>query len=555
MGAEGQAAPRTDPGGTMAEQDQSQAERRIQNLTEKLLASFEELDFLHSLAAILSQPGEVANLDEYLVRETVAIFDADGGWITRTTAGSEPSSSAIQGFAAPVAEYLNQRLLVPLVRDGSQPLLVDDLGDLLARRAASAVPPVELRAGDLPRAFLACPLVVNTEVVGTIALGKRRDGDVFTAGDRKLLSTLAIQAALFIKNAMLLQRLKDEARRLGKRVERLESDPRQRPDLSWIRGESPAMNRLAAQVESAAATGATVLMLGESGTGKSLIARILHRLSARRDGPFVEINCGAIPPGLIESELFGHARGAFTGAGRDRAGLFEEAEGGTVLLDEVGELPTEMQVKLLSVLERHRVRRVGENRDRPVDARVIAATNADLAAAVRKGQFREDLFYRLNVISLTIPPLRLRREDILPLARRFLAELGRETNRRIDGFSPGAEQALVDHPWPGNVRELRNVIERGVLLKTSGTRIEREDLPPLAGAPVGDRETEVPDAPLPDAVNEYEKRLLLAALERSAGVVSHAAELLGISRTNLHNKLRKHDLLRLASWRDKRHST
>jgi transcriptional regulator with PAS, ATPase and Fis domain len=273
----------------------------------------------------------------------------------------------------------------------------------------------------------------------------------------------------------------------------------------------------------------------------------------RRNGPFIEVNCGAIPPGLIESELFGHARGAFTGAARERAGLFEEAKGGTVLLDEVAELPPEMQVKLLSVLERHQVRRVGENRDRPVDARVIAATNADLVSAVREGRFREDLFYRLNVISLTVPPLRQRREDILPLARRFLAELARETNRRVEGFAPAAEQTLVEHHWPGNVRELRNVVERGLLLKASGTRIEPEDLPPLVGTTRGAHSPGVAVGPLPEAVRDFEKRLILAALERSDGVVARAADLLRISRTNLHNKLRKHGLLRPGTWSDVRH--
>jgi transcriptional regulator with GAF, ATPase, and Fis domain len=531
----------------------SDAARRIQSLTEKLLASFEELDFLHSLAAILARPGEVEDLDSYLTRETAGIFHADGGWVTRRADGADLRSSAVHGIPSAVSEFLNERLLTPLMREGGLPLLVDDLQAALARRGVSKPLPRRIAEADLPRAFLACPLVVNTEVLGVIALGKQKSGDTFTAGDQKLLSTLAVQAALFIKNATLLRQLKAEAQSLGKRVELLESDPRRSPDLSWIQGESPTMRRLAAQVESAAATGATVILLGESGTGKSLVARILHRLSPRRRGPFVEINCGAIPPGLIESELFGHARGAFTGAGRERAGLFEEAKAGTILLDEVAELPPELQVKLLSVLERHRVRRVGENRDRPVDVRVIAATNSDLVSAVRQGRFREDLFYRLNVISLTVPPLRQRREDILPLARRFLAEFARETNRRIEGFAPAVEDALLKHPWPGNVRELRNVVERSLLLKRSGPRIEREDLPPLAGAPRGDARPALPHGSLADAVRDFERGLLLTALEQSEGVVAKASDLLGISRTNMHNKLRKHGLLKAAEWRDRRH--
>jgi transcriptional regulator with GAF, ATPase, and Fis domain len=537
----------------MAGRKSSDAARRIESLTEKLLASFEELDFLHSLAAILARPGDVDDLDRYLARETAAIFHADGAWVARRSNGAELRSSAVHGVPASVAELLNERLLTPLMREGGLPFLVDDLHEAMARRGAR--PPHSRRPSesDLPHAFLACPLVVNTEVLGVIALGRRKGGGPFTAGEQKLLSTLAVQAALFIKNATLLRQLKAEAKNLGKRVELLESDPRRSPDLSWIRGESSTMRRLSAQVETAAPTEATVLLLGESGTGKSLVARILHRLSPRRSGPFVEINCGAIPPGLIESELFGHARGAFTGAGRERAGLFEDAKGGTVLLDEVAELPPELQVKLLSVLERHRVRRVGENRDRPVDVRVIAATNSDLVSAVRHGRFREDLYYRLNVISLTVPPLRQRREDILPLARRFLAEFARETNRRLLGFAPQAEEALVKHHWPGNVRELRNVIERSVLLKRSGARVEREDLPPLTGMPRGEARPALPNGSLAEALRDHERELLLAALERSEGVVAKASDLLGISRTNMHNKLRKHGLLRAAQWGDKRH--
>jgi len=548
----------------MPDREPQELERRIQSLTEKLLASFEELDFLHSLAGILARPGEVKDLDGYLVEQTAGILRADGGWVARVEGDGSLRTGAVQGFPRGVAEALNEALLAPLLREGALPLLVDDLSVALGRRATvqdarrRRRQPAEsllarMRSRDRPCAFLACPLVVSAEALGVIALGRRARGDVFTAGDGKLLSTLAVQAALYIKNAMLLEQLKSEAQSLGRRVRQLESDRRLRPDLSWIQADSASMQRLAGQVESAAISGATVLLLGESGTGKSLIARILHELSGRRDGPFVEINCGAIPPALIESELFGHARGAFTGADRERAGLFEEARGGTVFLDEIAELPPELQVKLLSVLERHRIRRVGENRDRPVDVRVVAATNADLPSAVRQGRFREDLFYRLNVISLTAPPLRQRREDILPLAERFLAELARETNRRVSEFSPPARQALLGYSWPGNVRELRNVVERSLLLKTGGGRIEGEDLPPLGGIRRDEVAAPANTLPLPRAVREFERGLILRALERSGGVVARAAEILGVSRTNLHNKLRRHGLLKEQTWGDKSH--
>ena len=533
-------------------QDPVELQRRLQNVTERLLACFEELDFVHSIAVALGRPEGVKDIDNYLLEETLTIFRADGGFVGRTRSDGSTKVAAVSGFSSSLAKVLSKELVSELSEKGALPFLVDDLPGALARR------PELLRGNtgmakeiekELPRAFIAVPLEANREILGWVALGKNAAGNVFTAGDSKLLSTLATQASLYIRNADLLEKFKAKARVLGKRVEQLESDPRGRLDISWIKGESRAMNQVANQVELAAATDATVLLLGESGTGKSLIARILHQMSDRNGGAFVEVNCGAVAPGVIESELFGHARGAFTGADRSRPGLFEEANHGTILLDEVAELPLEAQVKLLNVLERRRVRRVGENRDRTVDVRVAAATNADLSAAVREGRFREDLFYRLNVLSLTIPPLRQRQEDILHLARKFLEELARETNRRIQGFSPEAEKALLAYRWPGNVRELRNVVERSLLLKNEGGRVEKEDLT-LAGAGSGRGEPTWSGEPLTEEVKEFEKRVILEALEKCDGVVAKAADALGISRTNLHNKLRKHDLARALSWND-----
>ena len=235
----------------MPKRDPGDAEKRIQNLTEKLLGAFEELDFLHSMAAFLARPSEVADLAGYLVRETASIFHADGGWLARRGEGSELRTAAVHGLPAAVSDFLNDRFLAPLIREDGLPILVDELEPALRRRGV-AKPGAAVPEGALPNAFLACPLVTNTEVLGVIALGKRTQGDVFTAGDQKLLSTLAVQAALFIKNATLLGRLEAEARRLGRRVELLESDAGGRPDVSWIRTESPTMRRLADQVESAA---------------------------------------------------------------------------------------------------------------------------------------------------------------------------------------------------------------------------------------------------------------------------------------------------------------
>ena len=221
-----------------------------------------------------------------------------------------------------------------------------------------------------------------------------------------------------------------------------------------------------------------MLISGESGTGKELVARALHELSPRAAMPFVPVNCGAIPPGLVESELFGHSRGAFTDARTAKRGLFAEADGGTLLLDEVGELPPPAQIKLLRFLQEGEIRPVGENRSERVDVRVLAATHRDLGKLIQRGEFREDLYYRLNVVNLSVPPLRARREDILPLARSFVARFNRELNRQVPvtGFEPAAEELLASYAWPGNVRELENAIERGVLL-AEGSQIQVQNLP------------------------------------------------------------------------------
>ena len=257
------------------------------------------------------------------------------------------------------------------------------------------------------------------------------------------------------------------------------------------------------------------------------------------------LNCGAVAPGLVESDSSGTPRARSPVRTANATACSRRRKPRTILLDEVAKLPPEAQVKLLTVLEQRKVRRVGENRDRSVDVRVVAATNADPQLAVRQGRFREDLFYRLNVITLTVSPLRQRRDDILPLARRFLEDLARETNRKVSGFSPAAEEVLLGYGWPGNVRELRNVVERSLLLKQRGDLVEVEELP-MGPAPRRSEASEraVAGAPLPEAVQRYERRLILDALSRQNGVVSRAARTLQISRTNLHNKMRKHGLMR-----------
>ncbi len=299
-------------------------------------------------------------------------------------------------------------------------------------------------------------------------------------------------------------------------------------------GESEAIRKVFALVQRVAGTDATVLITGENGSGKELVAHALHAAGARRSGPFVPINCGAIPEQLLESELFGHERGAFTDAHRMREGKFELAEGGTIFLDEIGELPTHLQVKLLRFLQDKVVERVGGREPRRVDARVVAATNRDLQALIAAGRFREDLYYRLSVVNIAVPPLRERGDDLRLLAEFFLAYYARHHKRRIRGFTQAALRAIQAHAWPGNVRELENRVQRAVIL-AQDAYVRPQDL---------ELEAEREEGPqsLQDARDEAERRLLPEALTRNAGTITRAARDIKVSRPTLHDLLRKHHI-------------
>ena len=306
-----------------------------------------------------------------------------------------------------------------------------------------------------------------------------------------------------------------------------------------IVAKSPTMRQLVDLARRVAKVDATVLITGESGSGKERIARLVHDESTRAAGPFIAVNCGAITETLLESELFGHVRGAFTGAAQDRPGLFEAANKGTLLLDEVGEVSAAMQVKLLRVLQEREVRRVGENRSRPVDVRVVTATNRDLAQAVASGAFRQDLYYRLKVVDLHVPPLRERRDDILPLARVLLTDAALRMKRKIAGLSPAAADQLLRYAWPGNVRELENAMERAVAL-ARGQRVELEDLSweirQAFPKPVATAGTVRP-------LEEVEKEYILAALELNGGNQTHTAQQLQIGAATLYRRLKSYGLI------------
>ncbi len=341
---------------------------------------------------------------------------------------------------------------------------------------------------------------------------------------------------LIIKNALERRSLRQENQQLKKELG-------QRYSFAGLIGKSREMQVIYELIEKVAASRANVMISGESGTGKELVARAIHHHSERRERPFVPINCGAIPENLLESELFGHEKGAFTGATQQKPGLFEVADGGTLFLDEIGELPQMMQVKLLRVLQERELRRVGGTRNLPVDVRLVAASNKDLAGEVARGAFREDLFYRINVVPLHLPPLRERRGDIPLLLEHFYRQLtGKETLR----VSEGAMRRLLDYPWPGNIRELENVVERSMVLD-QGDELREESLPPQllsrgAGGVAAIDQLPATGLDLDAYLGEIEKSLLLKALERSGGVRKQAAALLGITFRSIRYRLSKFGL-------------
>ncbi len=343
---------------------------------------------------------------------------------------------------------------------------------------------------------------------------------------------------LTLERALEHTRLREENERLRRQLAQFQ--------IPQIIGSSAAMRRLIEMIALVAPTEATVLITGESGTGKGLIARAIHAHSGRAEKPLIEVNCAAIPESLVESELFGHEKGSFTGADRQRRGRFALADGGTIFLDEIGDLPTSAQAKLLRVLQEGDIQRVGSDRALPVDVRVLAATNRDLTKMVSDGAFREDLFYRLNVVTIEAPPLRERVEDIPLLAQHFLKLFSEKNRKEVKGITPQAMDLLLKHPWPGNIRELENVMERSVIL-LRGEMVSERELPAAllsraaacadAGRP---EEQEGVEREAASRLAEIEKQTILQVLDECGGNKSEAARRLGITRRTLKLKLRKY---------------
>lgn len=390
------------------------------------------------------------------------------------------------------------------------------------------------------RSTLAVPLWKGADVVGVLQADNRDAPAMFDSTDMEALAVLAAYASLAVVNARLIGRLRAAEAALEKENSFLKARERQRAGHVRILGESPKLTALLDQLRKVVDTRVTVMIQGETGTGKELIAAFLHYESTRASKLFVAQNCAALPENLLESELFGHKRGAFTGATEDKKGLFEMANGGTLFLDEIGEMPLGLQAKLLRVLQEGEIRSVGATASRQVDVRIVAATNRDLEAEVREGRFREDLFYRVTAFPIHAPPLRERRTDIPILARHFLEVYSKELGKPIAGFSQEALELLTTYAFPGNVRELQNEIQRMVIQADAGAFISSE----LLGPRVRRLESLVDEAgtqagALRDMMDQVERFLLVRSLKEHGNNKTVAARALGITREGLHKKLRQ----------------
>ncbi len=405
------------------------------------------------------------------------------------------------------------------------------------------------------QAICCVPLITHGRTFGTINLASRNP-DAFTPADVELMQQVAVQVAIALENALAFKEIDALKDKLAVEKLYLEEEIRSEFNFEEIIGDSPTLRRTLAQVELAAPAGTTVLIQGETGTGKEIIARAIHNLSPRRERTFVKVNCAAIPAGLLESELFGHERGAFTGALSQKMGRFEFADRGTIFLDEIADLPLELQPKLLRVLQEQEFERLGGNRTQRVDVRVVAATNADLAQLVAERKFRSDLYYRLNVFPIFVPPLRERREDVPLLVRYFVQKFSRRQNKTVEYVPADVMDALVNYSWPGNIRELENLIERAVLLSAGKElRVPLAELKAasaaLAAAPGSAESSGSSSSPAPTTssssgqiatLEDADRQHILRALRQTNWRIAGprgAASLLGMKRTTLQARIRK----------------
>ncbi|MFW5921115.1 MAG: sigma 54-interacting transcriptional regulator [Polyangiales bacterium] len=472
-------------------------------------------EFNQKLLGIRAVPEQL----EALLDAVIEVTHADKGFVILIKDGDPEVSVArnLEQKNLPDAVRHLSDSIISKVIETRKPLIVSDALHDTMFKAAESVMNLELSS------VMCAPLMAQGQLLGLIYVGNDNVVNLFEESMLDMLTIFAGQASLILQNAILLDQLTTDRDRMAEELE----DKK----FGDIIGSCPGLVEVYKKVEKVAATDISVLITGETGTGKELIAREIHRRSSRRDEAFVVVNCGAIPENLMESELFGHVRGAFTGAVATRPGKFQQADGGTLFLDEIGEMPLNLQVKLLRALQEKAVTKIGDTKLERVDIRVITATNRDLEKEIEGGNFREDLFYRLNVVNLHLPPLRERGEDIVVIAKYLLDKYARELGAKVKGFTPNAITAMRKHDWPGNVRQLENRIKKAVVLADK-TLVGPEDLDlsPDALAPI---------VPLNQAREEFTRRYIMEVLERNGGNRTKTARDLGVDPRTIFRYLER----------------
>ncbi|MBX3189478.1 MAG: sigma 54-interacting transcriptional regulator [Labilithrix sp.] len=494
--------------------------RKLHEFSEKLM-TMKNIDEL--LEAMLDAVIDVTGAEKGLVLLLDDAYGADGAPQAGGPASGEGGKPVIRASRHVTREAIADTTgtisdsIVRRVLESGRPLIVSDaLSDDVFRTSESVV---ALRLSSV----MCAPLVSQGQVTGALYVGNDRVKGLFQKSQLELLSIFAGQASLILQNAMLLSALRADKEKLAAELK----DKR----FGDIIGVCPSMMEVFRKLQKVATTDISVLITGETGTGKELIARELHRRSNRANGPFIVINCGAIPENLIESELFGHVKGAFTGAIASRPGKFQAADKGTLFLDEIGELPLNLQVKLLRALQERVVFRVGDSKPEKVDIRVVAATNRILEEEIKGGRFREDLYYRLNVVNIFLPPLRERGDDVLIIAKALLTKYAEELHSPVQGFTPQALGAIRKHTWPGNIRQLENRIKKALVL-CDKTLLGIEDLEL-------DQAGESSILPLEKAKEEFQRKYVLEVLERNNGNRTQTARDLGVDPRTIFRYLER----------------
>jgi formate hydrogenlyase transcriptional activator len=515
---------------------------------QQLLKKNERVGVLLELTNHVVSNLEFRDLLRAVVASTRRVMGCDGVGITLP----DTDHAHLRVYALDFAfsdESVHEESLVPIDEDVSGAVFRTGklwCGSVLEARRLGMKDTAQVEVGTV----CILPLVSRGRVLGTFGVVKYQD-NAFTSDDVEFLTQIASQIAIAVENACAFGQIRELKDQLSKEKLYLEDEIRTEMNFAQIIGNSASLRRALKNVETVAPTDSTVLIYGETGTGKELIARGIHDLSPRRGKPFVKLNCAAIPTGLLESELFGHEKGAFTGAIAQRIGRFEVANGGTIFLDEVGEIPLELQTKLLRVLQEREFERLGSSRTLRTDARLIAATNRDLETMVSEQKFRSDLFFRLNVFPVHVPPLRERQGDIPLLVRHFTQQFSRRMNRAIETIPSATMDALSRYHWPGNIRELQNVIERAVIISTGPVlSVDVADLKFSEAGRVVEKTTS-PKSPingaLHDVLEQSEREQILKALEQCNWVVAGqrgAAAHLGMKRSTLQQRIRKLGIVR-----------